>query len=283
MTERREKGAPADRPAPELFRLDERVVLVTGSGGGIGRILALAYAQAGARVALHDRSPELLVDADRLVAGGGGDVRSFVADLAEVAECQRLVRDVVGSFGRLDVLVNCAATNSRLPIDEVDEATFEQIVAVNLRAPYFLSQAVHPVMARQGGGRIINIGSLNNFYGLHGVSVYGMTKAGITQLTKVSAVEWAPDNIQVNCLTPGFIVTPMNEASLWGVPQKRRWMLDRVPAGRPGQPEDLVGAAVFLASDAAAFMTGQTVVIDGGFLAGGSWEYQAREDTSSRP
>jgi NAD(P)-dependent dehydrogenase (short-subunit alcohol dehydrogenase family) len=129
-------------------------------------------------------------------------------------------------------------------------------------------------MKAAGGGKIINIGSLNSFYGLDGVSVYGLSKGAINQMTKSMAVAWAPDNIQVNRLTPGFIITPMNEQSLWGVPNRRGWMLDRTLAGRPGKPDDLVGAAMFLASSASDFVTGQTIVVDGGVLGGGSWEYQ---------
>lgn len=143
--------------------------------------------------------------------------------------------------------------------------------------PYFLSQAVQPLMRDAGGGVIINIGSVNSFFGLSSVSVYGLTKGAIAQLTRSSAVEWAPDGIRVNCLVPGFIVTPMNEDALWSDPRKRSWILDRVPMGRPGQPDDLVGALMFLASDASAFVTGQTLVVDGGFLAGGSWDYQGGE------
>jgi NAD(P)-dependent dehydrogenase (short-subunit alcohol dehydrogenase family) len=261
-------------PALERFALRDRAVLLTGAGGGIGRVFATSLAQAGARVAAHERTLEALAPAHERAGALGVTLEPFAADIADVDACRDLVARVHARMGRIDVLVNCAATNARLPIAGMDPATFDRIVAVNIRAPYFLSQAVQPLMRAAGGGVIVNVGSINSAYGLALVSVYGLTKGAIAQLTRSCAVEWAPDGIRVNCLVPGFIVTPMNEEALWGHPRRRAWMLDRVPMDRPGQPEDLVGALLFLASDASAFMTGQTVVIDGGFLAGGSWEYQ---------
>jgi NAD(P)-dependent dehydrogenase (short-subunit alcohol dehydrogenase family) len=234
-------------------------------------------------VAAHERLEHYLAPAIELTASLGLGVEPFTADLADVAACRRLVRDVHEALGRIDVLINCAGTNARLPIADMDEATWERIVAVNIRAPYFLSQAVHPLMRDAGGGVIVNIGSLNSHYGLSSVSVYGLTKGALAQFTRSSAVEWAPDGIRVNCLIPGFIVTPMNEQALWGQPRRRAWMLDRVPMGRPGMPDDLVGALLFLVSDASAFVTGQTLVVDGGFLAGGSWDYQAGGATPADP
>lgn len=257
-----------------MFSLGERVALVTGAGGGIGRVFAGALAEAGASVAVHDRSADYYQEAQRYLEDRGIRASYFEADLARVEECQGLIGEVTERLGRIDVLVNCAAANRRGAIAEMDEASFDFVMAVNVRAPYFLSQAVRPIMARQGGGKIINIGSINQFYGLATVSVYGLSKGALGQFTKAAAVEWAPDNIQVNCLTPGFIVTPMNEEALWGVGQTRHWILDRVPASRPGMPTDLAGALLFLASSASDFVTGQSFVVDGGFLAGGSWAYQ---------
>jgi NAD(P)-dependent dehydrogenase (short-subunit alcohol dehydrogenase family) len=255
-----------------------RVVLVTGSGGGIGRVLAAAFFEAGATVALHDRTPEDLVLAGQLLEStdstSGGSFKTFVADLASVEACRGLIEDVASAFGRLDVLVNCAAANRREAVDVVTPETFDWLVAVDVRAPFFLSQAAARHMRKQGGGKIINVGSINSQYALDTVAVYGLCKGAITQMTKEMAVEFAPYNIQVNCLTPGFIITPMNESSLWGVERKRDWILGRVPAGRPGLPEDLVGATLLMASDAGSFLTGQSIAVDGGFTAGGSWEYQ---------
>jgi NAD(P)-dependent dehydrogenase (short-subunit alcohol dehydrogenase family) len=141
---------------------------------------------------------------------------------------------------------------------------------VNLRAPYFLSQAVLPHLIARGGGKIIHIGSLTTGWGIGNISVYGLTKSAVGQMTKTMAVEWARHNVQVNCLCPGWIETPLTKP-LWADPQRRGWILDRVPAGRPGQPGDLVGLTVYLASPASAFTTGQAIYVDGGFMAGGQW------------
>lgn len=265
-------------PDAGRFSLDGRVVLLTGAAGGIGRVFATALAGAGAQLAVHDRSlDELRSTFDADPAASSEDWRPFAADLVRPAECRRLVADVADSFGRIDILVNCAAANRRLSIDEVDEASLELILAVNVRAPLVLSQAVHPIMRDAGGGVIVNVGSLNQLYALSGVSAYGLSKGALAQFTRAAAVEFAPDRIRVNCLVPGFIVTRMNADALWGVPRRRHWILDRTPLGRPGTPDDLVGALLFLASDASAFMTGQTIVVDGGILAGGSWDYQAAD------
>jgi NAD(P)-dependent dehydrogenase (short-subunit alcohol dehydrogenase family) len=188
-----------------------------------------------------------------------------------------LVTKAQEALGRLDVLINCAATNRRKPITEVTQDDFDTIVAINLRSVYFLSQAAYPLMRQQGGGKIIHIGSINIFYGLDTVSVYGVTKGGMGQLTKVMAVEWAQDNVQVNCVTPGYFLTPLSRP-LWEDDQKANWFRSRLPTRRPGQPEELVGVTLLLASEASSYITGQNIVVDGGFLAGGSWH---RDETWS--
>jgi NAD(P)-dependent dehydrogenase (short-subunit alcohol dehydrogenase family) len=205
-----------------------------------------------------------------MVEAAGGRAAPLRADLANVDECRRLVAAIREALGRLDILINCAATNRRKPITEVTPDDFDTIVAVNLRSIYFLSQAAYPIMRDQGGGKIIHIGSINIHYGLDTVSVYGLTKGGLAQLTKVMAVEWASDNIQVNCVTPGFMATPLSQP-LWDDPEKARWFRSRIPARRPGLPLELVGVTLLLAAEASSYITGQNIVVDGGFLAGGSW------------
>lgn len=254
----------------DLFSLDGRVALVTGASGGIGRELARGLARAGARVMLTGRSRERLAAAGRAIADEGGEAHAFPADLADLDTLPALVAATQARFGGIDILVNCAGTNQREPIAEVAPATYDAIAGLNLRAPYFLSQAVRPTLRARGGGKIIHIGSLTTAYGLGRVSVYGLTKSALGQMARVMAVEWAADNIQVNCLCPGWIETPLT-TSLWADEEKRRWILDRVPARRPGRPADLVGLAVFLAAPASDFTTGQTIFVDGGFMAGGQW------------
>jgi NAD(P)-dependent dehydrogenase (short-subunit alcohol dehydrogenase family) len=253
-----------------LFSLKGKTVLLTGASGGIGQVLAVALAEAGAAVGVHGRDRERVSETCTMIEQVGGWATPLIADLAEVEDCRKLVAEAHSALGRLDILINCAATNRRKPITEVTQDDFDTIVAVNLRSVYFLSQAVHSLMRAQGGGKIIHIGSINIFYGLDTVSVYGLTKGGIAQLTKVMAVEWASDNIQVNCVTPGFMLTPLSKP-LWADEKKARWFRARIPVRRPGEPEELVGAILLLASDASSYITGQNIVVDGGVLAGGSW------------
>ena len=254
-----------------LFALDGKAALVTGASGGIGRALAVALGGAGAAVGVHGRDDADLEETRKLIETAGGRGVILKADIADVAACRRLIDETVRRLGRLDVLVNCAGINFRSPLAEATEEEFEKIFAVNLRALFFLCQAAHPVMKRQGGGKIVNVGSITTSWGLGGVGVYGMTKSAVGHLTRTLAVEWAADNIQVNCLAPGFIVTPLTEKALWGDEYRRKWILDRTPAKRPGRPEDLVGTLLLLSSPASDFLTGQIITVDGGFLAGGWW------------
>lgn len=255
-----------------LFSLRGKAALITGAGGGIGSVLAAVLSEAGAVVGMHDIIGDKLEETRRQIEGAGGRVVPLVADLSKMEECRGLIRQAHESLGRLDVLVNCAGINRRKPIEAVTEDDYEAIMAVNLRSAFFLSQAAHPIMRAQGGGKIVNIGSSTIFFGLGTTSVYGATKAGLAALTRTMAVEWARDNIQVNCIAPGYFPTPLSDKSVWADDYKSHWLLDRIPARRPGLPKDLVGALLLLASDASAYITGETVVVDGGFRAGGSWE-----------
>jgi 2-deoxy-D-gluconate 3-dehydrogenase len=256
----------------ELFSLRGRVALVTGASGGIGHALAVAQARAGAAVAVHGRNAANIDAALADIRAAGAEAHGFPADLAEVEACRSLVAAVHARWGRLDVLVNCAGMNRRKPIVNVTEDDFDTIVAVNLRSLFFLSQAAHPFMKAQGGGKIVHVASLTSFIGLGSTSVYGATKAAVAQLTQPQAVEWASDNIQVNGLAPGFIRTPLTEQSLWSNDRKRAWLLGRIPAGRGGTPRDMIATLLLLTAPGSAYLTGQTIAVDGGVLAGGSWE-----------
>ena len=254
----------------DLFSLHGRVALVTGASGGIGRELARGLALAGARVALSGRSEERLAATREAIAAEGGEAEAFPAELADLAAVGLLVDAVTGRFGGLDVLVNGAGMNQRERLLEVKPETYERIMDVNLRSAFLLSQAALPHLAARGGGKIVNIGSLTTSYGIGNIGVYGLSKSAVGQMTRVMAVEWAEQNVQVNCICPGWIETELTRP-LWADEQKRRWILDRVPARRPGKPADLVGIAVYLASPASSFTTGQTFYVDGGFMAGGQW------------
>jgi gluconate 5-dehydrogenase len=255
-----------------LFSLKGKTALVTGASGGIGRALAVALGGAGAAVGVHGRDDADLAETRKQVDAAGGRGVILKADIADVAACRRLTDDTVRQLGRLDVLVNCAGINFRNPLADATEDEFEKIFAVNLRGLFFLCQAAYPVMKAQGGGKIVNVGSITTTWGLGGVGVYGMTKSAVGHLTRTLAVEWAADNIQVNCLAPGFIKTPLTAESVWGVESRREWMMSRIPAKRPGKPEDMVTAVLFMAAPGSSYLTGQTIAVDGGVMAGGSWD-----------
>jgi NAD(P)-dependent dehydrogenase (short-subunit alcohol dehydrogenase family) len=254
----------------QLYSLEDKVAVVTGAAGGMGRWLAAGLGAAGARVMVTDLGEPGLAEARAALEAAGIDAHALVADLDTPDAPEQIVGGTVERLGRLDALVNCAAVNRRMPILEMDPETWDFITRIDLKVPYFLSQAAARVMREQGGGAIVNISSLNFAYGLEHISVYGPAKAGLSQLTRVMALEWADDGIRANAIAPGYMDTPL-AAPIWADPDRRRWILNRVPIKRPGRPDELVGLCLLLASDAGSFITGQTFIADGGFMAGGRW------------
>jgi len=252
------------------FALSEKVAIVTGAAGGIGRWLAAGLGAAGARVLITDLDRDGLDAAADELAALGLEVSAFACDLADADAPDRLVREAVARFGGLDVLVNNAAVNRRMPILEMDRETWDLITTIDLKVPYFLSQAAARAMRDRAGGSIVNISSINFVYGLELISVYGPAKAGLSQLTRVMALEWTADGIRANAIAPGYMDTPL-AAPIWADRDMSRWILNRVPMKRPGRPSELVGMCQLLASDAGSFITGQTFIVDGGFMAGGRW------------
>jgi gluconate 5-dehydrogenase len=254
------------------FALDGRVVLVTGAGGEIGGWLAAGVAAAGARVVLSDVDAVALQATAAHLRDAGVAVSTCVVDLVEDGAPARCVAAALEAFGRLDVLVNGAAVNRREALLDVEPATFDRIMAVDLRAPYLLAQAAARAMIAGGrGGAIVNIGSINVAVGLQGVSVYGAAKAALSQFTKVLAVELAEHGVRSNCLCPGFMASRLSDP-VWRDAARRAWLLGRIPQRRPGRPDELVGTLLLLASDAGSYLTGQTLFVDGGFLAGSPWD-----------
>jgi gluconate 5-dehydrogenase len=254
-----------------LFSLHNRTALITGASGGIGRALAVAFSGAGAVIGLNGTNAVKLSEVRSEIERGGGRAVVLAQDIQTVSACRELISVARRELSRIDLLVNCAGINRRKPIADVTEEDYDVITGINLKAVFFLCQAAYEVMRAQGGGKIINIGSITSTDGLGGVAVYGSTKSAVAQLTKTMALEWAAHNIQVNCLAPGFMFTPLTEVGLWGDAHRKKWLTERIPAGRPGKPEELLGAALLLASDASSYITGQTINVDGGYLAGGSW------------
>jgi NAD(P)-dependent dehydrogenase (short-subunit alcohol dehydrogenase family) len=253
-----------------LYSLADRVAVVTGASGGIGRWLAAGLGAAGARVVVTDLDEPQLDEVRTELESAGIETRAIVADLGAPDAPEQIVGGTVDRFETVDVLVNCAAVNRRMPIDEMDDETWDWITRIDLKVPYFLSQAAARVMRENGGGAIVNISSLNFAYGLEHISVYGPAKAGLSQLTRVMALEWADDGIRANAIAPGYMDTPL-AAPIWADPERSRWILNRVPQKRPGRPDELVGLCLLLASEAGSFITGQTFIVDGGFMAGGRW------------
>lgn len=264
-------GEKAGRLRPEtLFSLAGKVAVVTGSGGGIGAWLSAGLAAAGATVLMTDHPDSPTADAAKAIAAAGGRVEEFACDLLEENASEKVVEAAFERCGRLDVVVNNAGVNRRERIFEASRQSWEFIAAVNLRVPYELSRVAAKRMARADGGAIIHIGSLSNAIGLEGVSVYGAHKAAICQLAKSMAVEWARYRIRVNAICPGFMLTPLSKP-LWDDPVRGSWILERSPLRRPGYPDELVGCLLLLASQAGSFITGQTLYVDGGWLAGTPW------------
>jgi NAD(P)-dependent dehydrogenase (short-subunit alcohol dehydrogenase family) len=259
-----------------LFSLDGSVAIVTGAAGGIGRWLAAGLGAAGASVLVTDVDEAGLEDLSASLVAAGIDAAPLAADLTAEDAPDTIVRAAVQRFGALHILVNNAAVNRRMPILEMDEDTWDWIVRVNLRTPYFLSQrAAREMIAQGAGGAIISISSLNVAYALEHVSVYGQTKAGVSQLTRHMALEWAEHGIRVNAIAPGWMDTPL-AAPIWENPEMNRWIHNRVPLERPGDPPELIGACLLLASEAGSFLTGQTIIVDGGAQAGGRWFHPDR-------
>jgi NAD(P)-dependent dehydrogenase (short-subunit alcohol dehydrogenase family) len=260
------------RLCPEtLFGLKDKVAIVTGAGGGLGAWFCAGLAAAGARVFMTDHPQSSTRAVANALRESGAVVREHQCDLTDSDAAEQIVAAAVAEYGCVDILVNNAGTNKREPISEVSRQTWDLIATVDLRLPYELSRAAAKVMAERGsGGCIIHIGSLSNAIGLQGVSVYGAHKAALCQLAKSMAIEWAGARIRVNALCPGFMLTPLSKA-LWDDPQKASWILSRSLLRRPGYPEELIGPLLLLASDAGSFITGQTMYVEGGWLAGTSW------------
>jgi 2-deoxy-D-gluconate 3-dehydrogenase len=253
---------------PDLFSLRGRVGIVTGASRGLGYGIAQALASAGSDLVIVSRSSSELQRASEEIAKKTKQkVLPISFDLGKKGAIERLVTSVVKEFGRIDILVNNAGTTVRKPFVEVAENEFDDVINLNLRAVYFLTQAAVKEMIKHEGGKIINIASLSSQIGLRNVSAYTATKGGITSLTKTLALELAGYHVNVNAIAPGYYRTELTEA-LFRDEGGYRWVLSRIPMGRAGVPHDLAGAAIFLASSASDYITGQIIFVDGGWTAG---------------
>jgi len=257
----------------DLFRLDDKVALVTGAASGLGAAIALALAEAGAQLAVHgNRRPA--TETAAAIDAFGVHAAAFQADLSSTHGPEQLFEQVLRRFGRVDILVNNAGTITRAAAVETSLEDWQQVLQVNLTSVFQLSQlAARSMLARNQtdsegrplGGKIVNIASLLSFQGGIRVPAYAASKGGVAQLTKALANEWAPHNIQVNAIAPGYFATTNTEA-LQADETRNRQILERIPAGRWGQPQDLAGAALYLSSPASDYVTGTVLTVDGGWM-----------------
>ncbi|HEV2705600.1 MAG TPA: 2-dehydro-3-deoxy-D-gluconate 5-dehydrogenase KduD [Pyrinomonadaceae bacterium] len=248
----------------DRFRLDGRVALVTGASAGLGAAIAVALAEAGADVVAHgnSRAPEATCE---LVRRAGRRSLGLRGDLADRETPQRLISETLAEFDRLDILVNNAGTIRRAPAAEYTEDDWQAVIEVNVSSVFRLSQLAGRHMLERGRGKIVNIASLLSFQGGVTVPAYAASKGGVAQLTKALANEWAARGVNVNAIAPGYMRTD-NTAALQRDETRSRQILERIPAGRWGEPEDLAGAAVFLCSAASDYLHGHVLAVDGGWL-----------------
>lgn len=253
-------------PAP-LFDLSGQVAVVTGTSRGLGQYLARALARAGADLILTSRDPHTLVTFQAELEAMGRRAAALALDVREFASIERFAIAAEAAFGRVDILVNNAGCNVRKPALEVRWEDWNLVLDTNLRGSFFVAQQLARGMIGRGYGRIINIGSVTSVFGYAGLAPYGASRGGVRQLTMSLADDWGPHGITVNCLAPGWFQTEQNKV-LYQNAEWVEYLVDRIPVKRPGQPHDLDGAVVFLASEASRYVTGQTLLVDGGISTG---------------
>lgn len=249
----------------QMFDLKGHVALVTGGNGGIGLGMAKGMAQAGANIAVAGRNAKKAEAAIKELQAIGVKAEFVEANVLKEKACIDMVAETVKRFGRLDILVNNAGTTFRRRPEDITEAEWHEVVDTNLTAVFNTTKAAYPEMKKQGRGKMINIGSMMSIFAAPWVAPYAASKGGVVQLSRVFATAYAADNIQVNCILPGWIDTDLTAAARTQVPGLNEKVVARTPAGRWGRPDDAAGIAVFLASPASDFVTGTAIPLDGGF------------------
>ena len=252
-------------PLANRFRLDGRTALVTGASRGLGAAMAHALAEAGAHVALHASRQHDRGAADALAKNCGVLTASVTADLSLPDAAERLIADATAALGPVDILVNNAGIIRRAPAEEHPDSDWDEVIAVNLTSTFRLCRAAGRSMLQRGSGKIINIASLLSFQGGIRVPAYAAAKGGVAQLTKALANEWASRGVNVNAIAPGYMRTD-NTRPLFDDPARYKDITARIPAGRWGEPDDLAGAVVFLASAASDYIHGHVLIVDGGWM-----------------
>ena len=255
------------------MRMEGKVALITGAGSGIGRATALRFAAEGASIVASDISEASAVETAAAVRGTGGEATAIGGDVVSHADAKSMVQAAIDAYGKLDTLLNSAGVSGRIDLGEgaTHEAVWDKVMDVNMKGTYLVSWHAVPEMEAAGGGSIINIGSIMSMVGYpmgmtNGFSPYNPSKGAVLQFTRNLALDLAPKGIRVNCICPGYVETNMTRI-LTDVPESYEFLKQRHPIGRLGQPEDIANAALYLASDESAFVTGTPLVVDGGYTA----------------
>jgi NAD(P)-dependent dehydrogenase (short-subunit alcohol dehydrogenase family) len=247
----------------ELFHLTNRIAIVTGGGSGIGKHVALAFSEYGAKLVVADINQDGAAHVVSEIEAKRGEAIAIRVDVTQPKEVQKMVDLALRSYGRIDILFNNAGINIRRPAETYSLDDWNRVIAINLTGMFLCAQAVGRVMMKQGGGKIINTASVSAKLGHPGNLAYAAAKHGVVGMAKVMAVEWAKYHVNVNCIAPGVIRTSMT-AKAFDDAEKYKELVSKVPMGRLGEPDDLVGAVIFLASEASNYITGQTIYIEGG-------------------
>lgn len=257
----------SQRIAPR-FRLDGKIALVTGASKGIGEAIARGLAEFGARVVVSSRKQEAVDAVADAFKADGLDATAVAANMGSLEDIQALVDKTLEVYGGIDIIVNNAAANPVFgPVQNTDERAFDKIIEVNLKGPFELCKRAYPVLKKRGGGSIIHLSSIGGLKAEAGIGIYSASKAAIISLTQAMAQDWGADNIRVNAICPGLVKTKFSEA-LWNDGAILERFLKQIPLGRAGEPDDIAGLAVFLASDAGAYCSGGYYLVDGGYTAG---------------
>ncbi len=247
-----------------MFRLDQQAVIITGASRGIGRAIALAYAQQGARLALCARTAEACEPVVEEIRAAGGEAFAMAANVSDKSQLRALVDATLKAYGAINAVVSNAAANPAYgPMSDVDDAIFDKIILTNVKSNFWLANMTCPEMAKAGGGSFIVISSVSGLAGSKMIGVYATSKTADFQLARNLAVEWGAKNVRANCIAPGLVKTDFAKA-IWDSPKALGFYNSITPLGRIGEPEDIAGLAVFLATQEASFITGQTYVADGG-------------------
>jgi len=253
-----------------LFSVADQVVLVAGASRGIGRALAEGFAERDAQVVIAGREADTLAQTAKEISRGRHRVEFEVCDVSKPDDVAKLVENVIGKAGRIDTLVSVAGVNKRMKAENYQIEEYDWIVNINLRGAFVLAQAVGRHMIERKAGGIINVDSLNTYAPLTGVTPYAISKAGVLMMTRALANEWGKHGVRVNSIAPGFFPTALSK-NMWAQEKMANWARINTPLGKLGDVKELVGAAIYLASSASAFVTGQTLRVDGGVTAGINW------------